>query len=121
MGVVREGLRGGSTGAEGSLSDTWMSGSGPTPAGSPGWCNGSEVLPHGLDHSSPPNPETCTNSNSSIKQQPDRSSCLLHYSTLFVNQPQGHQGTNGVTGKKRLGIQNTLQYTQYTVILCFGN
>lgn len=67
----------------------------------PGWCDGSEVFPHGLDHSSPPNPEPCTNSNSSIKQQPDGSSCFLQDCTLFINQPQSYQGTNGITEQRK--------------------
>lgn len=59
--------------------------------------DGGEVLPHGLDHSSPPHPEARTNSNPSIKQQPDGSRGFLQDRTLFINQPQSHQGPDGIT------------------------
>lgn len=68
--------------------------------GLPRRCDGSEVLPHGLDHSSPPDPEAGADSNSSIKQQPDGGRCFLQDCALLVNQPQGYQGTDGVTGKE---------------------
>lgn len=71
----------------------------PAP-GLPGWRDWSEVFPHGLDHSSSPNPEPRTNSNSSVKQQPDGSRCFLQDSTLFINQPQSYQRTNGIAGRE---------------------
>lgn len=75
--------------------------SGLHPCCLPWWCDGSEVFPHGLDHSSPPDPKTCTYSNSSIKEQPDRSNSFLQDSTLFINQPQSYKGANGITGRER--------------------
>lgn len=69
--------------------------------GLPGWRDWREVFPHGLDHSSSPNPEPRANSNSSVKQQPDGSRCFLQDSTLFVNQPQRYQRTNGITGREK--------------------
>lgn len=69
--------------------------------GLPGRRDGREVFPHGLDHSPPPDPETGTDTNSSVKQQPDGGRCLLQDGALLVNQPQGYQGTDGVTGREK--------------------
>lgn len=69
--------------------------------GSPGRRDGGEVLPHGLDHSSPPHPEARTNSNPSIKQQPDGGRRFLQDCTLFINEPQSHQGPDGITRRKQ--------------------
>ena len=69
--------------------------------GSPGRRDGGEVLPHGLDHSSPPHPEARTDSNPSIKQQPDGSRRFLQDCALFINEAQSHQGPDGITRRKQ--------------------
>lgn len=73
----------------------------------PGRRDGREVFPHGLDHSPSPDPETGTDSDSSIKQQPDGGRCLLQDGALLVNQPQGYQGTDGVTGREKEVVTQT--------------
>lgn len=51
----------------------------------PWGCDWSEVFTHSLDNSSAPDPETHADPNPSIKQQPDRSWCFLHDTTLFID------------------------------------
>ena len=65
----------------------------------PWWCDWSEVFTHGLDNSSTPDPETHTDPNSSIKQQPDGSRCFLHYTTLLIDKPECDKGTNCIAGE----------------------
>lgn len=70
-----------------------------TPVDLPWWCDWGEVFTHSLDNSSSPDPETHTDPNTSIKQQPDGSWCFLHYSSLLVDKPECHEGTNGIAGE----------------------
>lgn len=65
----------------------------------PWWCDWSEVFAHGLDNPSTPDPETHTDPNTSVKQQPDRSWCFLHYTTLLVDKPECNKGTNCIAGE----------------------
>jgi len=67
---------------------------------SPGGGDGSEVFAHCLNDTSTPNPQTSTDSQAAIEQQPDRCGRFLHHPTLVVNQPQGHQRTNCITVEK---------------------
>lgn len=70
-----------------------------TAAHLPWWCDWSEVFTHGLDNSSTPDPETHTDPNTSIKQQPDGSWRFLHYTTLLVDKPERNEGTNCIAGE----------------------
>lgn len=67
---------------------------------SPGGGDWSEVFAHRLNDTSTPNPQSSTDSQAAIEQQPDRCGRFLHHPTLVIYHPQGHQRTNCITAEK---------------------
>lgn len=66
----------------------------------PGGCDGGEVSAHGLNDSATPHPESDANANAAVQQQPDGCGLVGSHAAGFVNQPQRHQRSNGVTSKR---------------------
>lgn len=67
---------------------------------SPGGCDWCQVLPHGLDNSSSPNPQPYADANTTIKQKPYWCCYLCRHILSCINKIQSNQRTNGIAGRK---------------------
>ena len=65
----------------------------------PGRCNLSEILPHSLDHPTPPDPETEGDPDAPVEQDPDGGETLCRHGPGRTDQPQTHERPNRIAAK----------------------
>lgn len=63
----------------------------------PGGSDGSQVFAHGLYDPPTPNPEPCTDTHSSIQEQPNWCGSSGGYRSAFVDQPECNERANRIT------------------------
>ena len=65
----------------------------------PGGCDGGQVFAQGLYDSPAPHPEPSADTHPSVQEQPDGRGRVGDHRAAVVQEPEGHQWTDGVAAK----------------------
>ena len=75
------------------------------PAGSPGWSDFGQILPHGLDDAATPHPQSYGDPHPPEDQHPQRGGCFLGHALLLGYHPHGNQWPDGIAERENKAME----------------